>query len=84
MRLSGKLNDPKPIPRRFRLDQNLSLPSNGINDVLVVPSVPSGKAGVSAHKQPRAFIQGLMLGVELGRGCQCSPDTCILCAVVRI
>lgn len=74
MRLSCQLDDFQPVPRSFRLDDDLGLAPDGINDVLIVPSVPPGKARVSAYKQPGTFIEGLVFGVELGRGRQGPPD----------
>ena len=78
MGLPRQLHDSQPISRLLRFDIHLCFPSDGIDNILVISSVPAEEAWIFADVVLARLVKPLALGVKLLLGRQSSPDTLIL------
>lgn len=83
MRLPCQLDNPQPVSGRLGLDQDLLLSANGCRYVLIVPPVPSRKAGVLPDELLARLVKPLAFGGKLASGGQGAPDALILDAKLR-
>ncbi len=77
MRLPCQLDNPQPVSGRLGLDQDLLLSANGCRYVLIVPPVPSRKAGVLPDELLARLVKPLAFGGKLASGGQGAPDAFI-------